>query len=334
VTPTPGDPPGAGETWMEEGCATFDASRVYLELQTNSERETSALVELGSGDKHCIEFDKAATPRIRPTTGKLVYELTHSMGGHSVWEFVPDAMTWNADDEVWEMPEDWAANDQKIDTAVCDPRGVWDVMIEPDSGRIIFYCAGTDTPRGWFAEGGDPVLGDGFELLALGAAGRKLAATTPDSTTPMIIDGAGTELPVVGVSLASPLAIRASGEGFRVAVRALSGGDDIELWQIAKSGQATLVGTYAPVPPETQQSPAPMYARYALDADDNLYAFGRDTTTISTDTVIKRVLAPGASEIVYDEDDEPMQDFAVTPPAVGYQIRNGDSINNTFVTGP
>jgi hypothetical protein len=69
VTPTPGDPPGAGETWMEEGCATFDASRVYLELQTNSERETSALVELGSGDKHCIEFDKAATPRIRPTTG-------------------------------------------------------------------------------------------------------------------------------------------------------------------------------------------------------------------------------------------------------------------------
>lgn len=333
MNPVTSPPPSDGATWMEKGCGSFDPKRVYLEVETGYSRESSALVDIESG-KHCIEFKKAATPLLRPTDGALIYPRTNAMGGHDLLEFAPDAMTWNEDDERWEFPDDWEANDDPVDTSVCAPRGVWDAMFEPDEGRLVFHCAGTDTPRGWFAEGGDPVLGDGFELVALGAAGRKLATATPDSDAPVVIDGAGTELPVVGVDVKKALAVRARADGFRVVVRAASGGDDVELWQVAKDGAATLVGAFAAVPAKTKQSPAPDYARYALDADDTLHAFGRDTTSISTDTVIARPLAPSKASIVYDESDEPEEDLGKTPPTIGYHIRNADGRNNAFVTGP
>jgi hypothetical protein len=229
----------------------------------------------------CYNHPPAAI--IRPSDGALL--ISDTFAGTSVFE--PDACVtregWFGDNSA---P---LANDGKLASPCPQPSPLLGnlVLLAP-SGIGAFWCGAS-----WFSSSGE-VLHSG-ERSPLAYDGERFL------TTAGVIDIASrVTYPLVDLPEANVLTTRVVGDGFWVVLdgTTLHGA---ALWHVARDGHAELVGEY-PAPP-ARSSPA---YRARLSGDGALFQLATDVTAEQhTDLIIVRSLS-GASDVVYDEADEPL----------------------------
>jgi hypothetical protein len=161
-------------------------------------------------------------------------------------------------------------NDVAVATPGCAGASVEDFYFDPQGG-LVYSCAGK--PYVWYL-GADQVADDVSRIRALGNNGLAIL-DLKDASGPRVRTLAGGDDYLVAEldNLDDPLtevAFRAHYDGFHVAaVRSGNGRDAAaELWEISSEGVVSVLGTY-PALPNLNFS----YARYALDANDILYAY-------------------------------------------------------------
>jgi len=229
----------------------------------------------------CDMFDR--TPSIRPTDGRLLYtSVTHAQLREFHCDVCPIA-------SLAEYPASPTDNDTILPTT-CEAGGpgALAVLIAPD-GSYRHQCFGST----WYDEDGDPIYeGEYGGLRHLGEGGLAL------TTTHVIELGGASASPIVGLRVGNPLTIRSDPAGGFFLVMRTRGGP--ELWHVGSDGVATARGTY-PAPPkgfDTNQNES------ALDGCGNLFQLGRASETFEH-VVLRRVLG-GATEVVYNEADDPL----------------------------
>lgn len=115
-----------------------------------------------------------------------------------------------------------------------------------------------------------------------------------------LIVGSSTGAAAITVNI--PRSSFVTGRVYRDGYRAVLGNESVELlelWFIGQDGSATLEGTYPPVPAHTTAG-----YRKLLDGNGRLFEQGRDNRQVVRDIIIRRTI-DGASEVVYDETNNP-----------------------------
>lgn len=248
-----------------------------------------AIAHLSEPDAGVTGFDcyfDGETAQIRPFDGRLLYQNTFE---YAVHEFHCDACPY-----AGTYPEAPLANDPTLSLAPCVASDVEQprFLVSP-LGDVVHSCG---LGGAWYDEDGVEVYDDGGidPLVHLGIDGLALTNTA-------VVDLVqGTYTPIEGLPSSSIVAARAfEGPTFLVAVYDGVGVD--QLWQIDASGLATVVGTYPPPPPGVGQV-FPFSTRMDIRANLFQIAYGDEPFR---DLVIRRE-PDGASDVVYDEIDEPL----------------------------
>jgi hypothetical protein len=324
---------GGGPT--VDGCGSYDPNRVYLRGTTSEgSDEAECWVTDLPVTKPCAALHHSAfySPVIRPSDGKMLYIET-IMSAEKAFAFVPDKLT--LDNHYWRLPARPWENDDMLVTPNCT-RPVR-MFAWPDDPGFAYVCDDGAHNVLRNADGkilgvnGDAGVAAGAAIVALGYTGHLLRERLAAPTTEFVLfieSASGEETrfadPAInGVFEHGPS--RARPDGFWVALTE-KGAIVPSLWHLGFDGKATRVGTYA-----TPPSGAMGGETGVLDGSGALFGFGRMSTGVSDDIIIKRALAPGASSIVYSEKDAPegANDFSQEAPIVYPKIHISH-----LVTGP
>lgn len=276
------------------GSSTFAAGKIYIwgtlddhkcYLDAIAAIETPEVESTGFG---C--YDSGGTRFIRPTDGRLLYIASDE----TVRAFAAEPLKWDAANGSWSYPGDTLSNDDIVVDRVgeCnDSIGVADFRIDPGSGAVHYLCTG-----GWNLPDGTPYPND-VDLIAVGSKGLRLVRHDFDYK---LMTSGGSLVEITGLPLSASFTrrnVRSKGTGFHAVVRPYD--SRAELWEISSSGAATRVGTYSAPPARVFSS----YNGDILDEHGNLYGEASLTDASTMDVVVKQVLEPGTSEIVYSEED-------------------------------
>jgi len=270
---------------------SFYPTEVYL-FGTLSEGACymDAIAHWSAPDEPLVGFDCYAdgqTAVIRPSDGRLLYTNTFE---YLIREFHCDGCPdWHAGDGY---PGQVLDNDTALPSAPCGGGNYVQQFLVAPNGDVLHRCALEET---WHDRNGNLAYDGSEHLLHLGADHGALTATS------VVNLASKTSLPLQGLVDAGPgfLAVRAlSPSGFWVVLSGESA-DEAELWHIASSGAATLVGLYPPLPPFHQASASSS----RLDGQGRLFQFGTDDVA-SRDLILRRTIG-GQSEVVYSEASDP-----------------------------
>jgi len=254
--------------------------------------------------------------------GSVVYAHKLIGGAAQLRRFERDQLTLVASPSPhWAWPSDPYGNDPLLVAETACSGGNWvEWRMQSGTGAILYSCPGA-TGLDWFDPSGTLHLA-GHMVHAWTTGGLKLAnpGYREDILRAVVIDTAGAATPVRNLpsSTLELIAARTHGEAFYVALQVGSSTNyAFELWDVAASGTATRLGTYA-------TSPVNVSRLYAMDSAANLYQVGRLAGT-TTDVVYRIPLSPGAVSVVFSEEGRPQNDFTnpslqVTPRIYGIGI--------------
>jgi hypothetical protein len=272
--------------------ALLDPEQVYL-FGTMSEGTCNrlAIAPVLAPDHALVGFACETTVEgvIRPSDGRLIYSRW-SAGSYLVHAFHCDGCVYASSRTPY--PASPIANDEWLPAPTCATPGatVTDYAVAID-GEIIIGCS----DRSWYR-------GDGAQIAGIAGAPNPLLG---HGGSALVSDGvvdlaSGMLAPFDGLGDRAWLTTRVREDGYWIAAQPM---DDPavppELWKIAFDGTATLLGMY-PSPPPNQQA----YRGYKLDGVGRLVQFARSLNS-SSETIIRRDI-DGASEVIYDEADDPV----------------------------
>jgi hypothetical protein len=270
--------------------ALLDPEEVYI-FGTLSEGACylDAIAPVLAPDRALVGFDcgaRASHTYVRPTDGRLIYSIA---GEGSVHAFECDGCVHATAGMAY--PSDPTANDEPVMTA-CDRAAAFLMTFQVAAdGETVARC---HDDRWYRADGSEFAAGISSALLRLGHAGTALIADG-------VLDLATAEVaPLSGLAELAPLCVRAREDGYWAAVQPADAAAMPELWHVGFDGAAELLGTY-PEPPPNQS----VMFESELDGEGRLVQFASDTTETFRDTIIRRDIE-GASELIYDEADDPV----------------------------
>lgn len=267
----------------------------------------------------CVGFPSVspyATPAIRRSDNALVYVDSDT---RLVRQFVPETLVWDYDSKAWTYPDDPAANDPIVATPNCVGSVPVDLHTIPEDGTVVYRCGSGEYVSG----DGDPFGTPGMDLLAIGEGGLLLASGTDAHDSELVlIDKQGVETVVEGGPEHVVRLARWSEGGFWLVALGSTLEAPSERWRLTSEGAITFEGTYCDdlmLPGEHGDAPE-VGDDARLDAQGNLWqeASYLDEDGLQ-DVVVKRVLAPGTCEVVYDEKTLPgntWEDWEATPPTL------------------
>lgn len=295
---------GPGETGGDPGldCNAFDPSRVYL-FGTLAEGSSgrNVLADPTEPSEVCAGFlGYPWSPRVR-SDGSVVF--FDGLDGAGVYAFVPDALSGN-DDGFWNYPSDPYGNDTLLLETPCESNGFLDkLLVGPDGGPAYVSCRlDIGTPEEvsitWFDADG-VLFHEGRDVfgVAIDAAGRLAYWGWETGELRFVRPG---ELPSEPITL--PRAVqgiaagRSHGDGLW-----LVGVDYPSLWQW------DLVDDQVVDEHQYSAFEAPIDSVYegSLDGDGTFYSLAMQLDRSTADLIVRRPLAPGRAEVIYDEDDLP-----------------------------
>jgi hypothetical protein len=219
--------------------------------------------------------------------GEIVY-LDDGSGEWKIRTFVRDSFRWDDVLQQWEYPAAPAANDGVVSTPACDGKQITGWVMQGGTGSVLYACGTLD----YFDGAGAPAT-TGWTLHAWNANGLKLASAA--APPPVLLDAAGSPTAVTGLPAERLSAWRTHLDGFRV-VLFTAATEARGLYEVASTGVASLVATYAPAPGGFVET-----TPYTLAANGDLYVVG---TVDGISDVVVRLTAVDAT-VVYDEANGP-----------------------------
>lgn len=288
-------PAAAGEdvlavgTLAEGSCAAGAAARA-------TSAAASSGVELGLG------CGSAADGRafLDPVTGELVYRFAEPAGADTLRRMRRDAMIWDAEAARWRFPAAPAENDDVAlrPGAGCEAAIAWEGWVmQADTGALLYGCPIAGGSLRDYYDGDDVRRVQAVQEV-LSWNGRGFLLVRSAGGVLQVLDASGIATSVTGLPGGELLARRATGTGFRVALRSdVTGGD--ALWEIDEgTALASPVGTYPDVAAAWLGLAWPV-----LDDGGALHGVGPGTDLRYE--VHLRPLLPGATAVVYAEADMP-----------------------------
>lgn len=217
------------------------------------------------------------------------------------------------------LPMNPLANDEVFATPPCADVGrMW---ARPDAPGVLYMCRSDSQVY----ESGVHLPQFDQRLIALGYQGSALVEGP--AAYPIVIAPDGSEhLVIANIDVGFWRAIRATPTGFLFPQGMTR--DVCELWQVTFDGAATRLGDFAAVPSGID----PAFCIGRLDPEGNLWSIANGTGNVSDGVVIKRVLQPGSSVVVYDSRTAPAPNFMKYPPDV-YAVPTS-TLRDGLITGP
>ena len=270
----------------------FDPAEVYIVGSTiEALCSRHAIIHWSTPSDAALGFDCDFYPHkvgIRPHNGRMLY-ASGDGAEFELREFYCDFCPYSGGVSS-DYPSDTPANDPIVPTPACganEPKAL-EFLIEPGSGDYLYRCG-----AGWYDGAGELHYDHEYgELRHLGYGSLALtqeAVVDLSEDSAALLDGL--------VSDWDAFDIRAEPDrGFLLARGTMNAP---ELWRVTVDAKAIEVGTYPPAPAEIQ-----LNYGYALDPQGVLFQRGRRPET-GEDVLLRRELG-GATEIVYDEGDDPI----------------------------
>jgi len=274
----------------------LDPDAVYFFGKWNSNCAYEAVAPVLAPSKAVAGFDcnvDVVSGHIRPTDGRLLY-ITATTTGDQIFAFHCDGCQHPQRGSMYTLNPQ--ANDDVIPMPGCSMGPTpTHVLVSPE-GQIIHGC-----DYRWFDDQGRQIYDR--NIHAFGHAGRALT----DSGVLDLVDLSIT--PFVGLPATFPtmsplLTARVTADGYLTALGSADP-NTAELWHIAASGAASLVGTYPPLPAGETIAQS-YYVDAKLDASARLYQSALNYTGPSSRSTIVRRSVGGTSEVVYDEANMPL----------------------------